>query len=161
MHSPTIKYIAAALLSLYFGVAYSHDFKAGTLRIEHPYTTASLTSTGAVYFKSIINEGKVDDELLGARTTVAASVELHEMKLEGGVMKMRALSSIRLPADSVTRFMHGQTNGYHLMLQGLTKPLKDDDRFPVWLHFKHAGEKEVMVWVQAPKKNANQHEHPH
>lgn len=142
-------------------LARAHDFQAGTLRIAHPYAPPSLSSTGAVYFKFIQNEGKADDELQSARSSVATSVALHEMKMEGDVMTMRTLSAIALPAGATIRFAHGQPNGYHLMLMGLLKPLKEGDHFSVWLKFKHAGEKEVMVWVQTPKSKTNQSEHKH
>lgn len=154
-------FFVAVLFLLGHSLAQAHGFKAGNLKIEHPYAVASLASTGAVYFKSIKNEGNTADEMVGARTTVASSIELHEMRMEGDVMKMRSVSSITLPPGSTTRFMHGQATGYHLMLMGLKKPLKEGDRFPVWLQFKQAGEKEVMVWVQTPKTNAHQHEHKH
>ena len=154
---------ASLVLSILCGLnlAHAHDFQVGSLRIVHPYTTPSLSRNGAVYFKAIQNEGQQDDELLGARTPAAASVELHAMRMQGDVMTMRAQSAIVLPAGSSTPFTHGQAHGYHVMLIGLHKPLKDGDRFPVWLRFKHAGEKEVMVWVQTPKNQATSGAHQH
>jgi copper(I)-binding protein len=54
------------------------------------------------------------------------------------------------------------TNGYHLLLVNLNAPLKNGDRFPIWLQFRHAGEKKVMVWVQTPRgSKAPQHDHKH
>ncbi len=143
-------------------VANAHGVKVGAIRIDHPYATPSLNgATGAVYFKSIKNDGKTVDQLVGARTSVSESVEIHEMTMEGEVMKMRALSQVTLPVGSAVSFKHGQANGYHLMLIGLKKPLKDGDRFPVWLQFKQAGEVEVMVWVQTPRAGATSIEHKH
>jgi copper(I)-binding protein len=55
----------------------------------------------------------------------------------------------------------GNPNGYHLMLLGLKKPLKDGDKFPVWLTFKKAGVVEVEVWVQPPTEVNKPEEHKH
>ena len=64
--------VALALLGA--GAAHAHDFKQGDVLIDHPYATPSLagTTNGAVYFKSIRNQGKTPDRLLSARTAVAA-----------------------------------------------------------------------------------------
>lgn len=143
-------------------LASAHDIKVGAIRIDHPYATPSLSgATGAVYFKSIRNDGNTVDQLIGARTTASESVEIHEMTMEGEVMKMRALSQVNLPVGKAVSFKHGQANGYHLMLIGLKKSLKDGDRFPVWLQFKQAGEAEVMVWVQTPRSSTSSIEHKH
>jgi copper(I)-binding protein len=47
------------------------------------------------------------------------------------------------------------------MLINLKAPLKEGDRFPVWLRFEIAGEKEVTVWVQKPKGTSSDHHHKH
>ena len=136
--------------------AWAHGTKAGDLVIDHPYATPSLAglTTGAVYFRGIQNKGAEPDQLLSARTTVAQTVELHRMEMDGNVMRMRAVPAIELPAKTEVRLRHGTPNGYHLMLQGLKAPLKDGDRFSVTLTFQRAGEREVMVWVQTPRDGA-------
>jgi copper(I)-binding protein len=152
-------FITAALTSL-CGLmalpALAHDFKAGDLRIDHPYATPSRPGmdTGAVYFRAIKNQGTEPDRLLSARTPVATRVELHRMDMDGDVMRMRAVPAIDLPANTDVRLRHGTANGHHLMLIGLKAPLKDGDRFPVTLTFQRAGEREVMVWVQTPSRSA-------
>jgi copper(I)-binding protein len=73
------------------------------------------------------------------------------MQMDGGVMRMRAVDAIALPPHSDIRLRHSQPDGHHLMLLGLKAPLKDGDRFPLTLSFRRAGEREVMVWVQAPR----------
>lgn len=132
---------------------WAHDFKAGDLRLDHPYATPTRAglSTGAVYVRAIKNRGDQADRLLSAHTPVAASVELHHMVLQDGVMRMRAVSAIELPAKTDVRLRHGMSEGHHLMLIGLKAPLKDGDRFPVTFTFERAGTHEVMVWVQTPK----------
>ena len=144
-------------------LAHAHGFKAGELTINHPYATPSLkgSKTGAAYIRSIKNNGKQADQLISARTTVAESVELHQMQMDGDVMKMRPVSAIDLPANAELRMMHGTPDGYHLMLMNLKQPLKDGDRFQLWLQFKNSGEREVTVYVQTPKSRTLSHEHKH
>lgn len=142
--------------------AWAHDFKAGDLRLDHPYATPTRAglSTGAVYLRAIKNRGDQADRLLSAHTPVAAAVELHHMALQDGVMRMRAVSAIELPAKTDVRLRHGMSEGHHLMLIGLKAPLKDGDRFPVTFTFERAGTHEVMVWVQTPKDDRNTaHQH--
>jgi copper(I)-binding protein len=143
--------------------AQAHGFAVGELLVRHPYAAPSLAGSqnGAVYFKGIKNAGKEADQLLSAKTQVADKVEIHEMTMSGDVMKMRPLSSIEIPAGGEVSVAKGNPNGYHLMLLGLKKPLKDGDRFPVWLTFKRAGEVKVEVYVQTPKAAAQTEEHKH
>lgn len=142
-------------------VARAHGFRAGDLRIDHPYATPSRpgVQTGAVYFRGIENRGRVADRLLSASTPVAASVEIHHMHMDGDIMRMRAVPALDLPAKSEVRLRHSTRNGYHLMLTGLTAPLKDGDRFALTLRFERAGEHEVQVWVQTPRAGASAHSH--
>lgn len=89
------------------------------------------------------------DRLLGGSTPVAGRVELHSMKMEGDVMRMREVEAIELPAGQPVAMQPG---GLHLMLMELKSPLKNGDRFPLTLKFEKAGELQVEVQVrtQAP-----------
>ena len=151
------------LTHLWFTVtAHAHSFSIGQLKIEHPYAPPSKHPTVAgVFFKAIVNTGKEADELIAATSAAAQTVELHQMLMQGDVMKMRAVSAVVLPANSSVSFRHGQPDTFHLMLIGLKQPLKDGDRFPVTLQFKRAGAVEVMVWVQSPKADTGSHSHKH
>lgn len=142
---------------------HAHSFKAGDINIIHPYATPTPAGgkNGAVYFRAIENSGRNPDRLLSARTEVAESVELHHMKMDGAVMRMREVESILLPVGPGPSFRHRQADTYHLMLVNLKAPLKEGDRFPVWLEFENAGAKRVMVWVQTPKGTASDHHHKH
>ena len=159
--------LATVLAIATLQTAQAHGVKVGDLVIDHPYATPTRPgmTTGAVYFRAIKNGGTEPDKLLSAKTTVAASVELHRMSMDGNVMRMRAVTAIDLPAQSEVKVRHGgggEADGsHHIMLQGLKAPLKDGDRFPVVLKFQRAGEREVMVWVQTPKATANDGEHRH
>ena len=143
--------------------AQAQGFAVGELVVRHPYAAPTLAGVqnGAVYLKSIKNAGKQADQLLSAKTQVAEKVEIHEMTMDGNIMKMRPLSSIEIPAGAEVSIAKGNPNGYHLMLLGLKQPLKDGDRFHVWLTFKQAGEVKVEVSVQTPKAADQVEEHKH
>ena len=148
---------AAALVST---AAYGHGVNHGDLVLDHPYAVPSLggVNNGAAYLRGIKNQGAQPERLLSASTPVAERVELHRMTLEEGVMHMRPVQAIELPAQSTTALRHG--GPYHLMLIGLKQPLKDGDRFDLTLNFERSGSQSVKVWVQTPR-NAAQSEHSH
>lgn len=101
-------------------------------------------ATGAVYV-TISNTGKETDALVSVATDAAQTAEVHETKNEGGVMKMRPVSKLSLPAGGKIEMKPG---GYHLMLVGLTRDLKPGDTVHVTLKFERGGE----VPVDAPVK---------
>lgn len=143
--------------------AYAHDFKQGDLVIDHPYATPSLAGTrnGSVYFKSLRNRGGQADKLIAAKSTVAERVELHQMQMDGHVMRMREVPAIDLPARSEVNLSHGGAGTHHLMLLNLKQPLKDGDRFDLELVFEKAGTRNVNVWVQAPRAGSSSSSHQH
>jgi periplasmic copper chaperone A len=150
------------LLILLSGAALAHGVEAGDLHIDHPYATPSESGakTGSVYFRGIHNEGAKADRLISATSPVAASIEIQQAKLEDGAVHMVAVPAMDLPSKLELKMRHDTPNGYRLALMGLKAPLKDGDRFPVVLKFEHAGEHEVMVWVQTPR-NGGSTEHKH
>lgn len=151
------------LMALSFSQAHAHDFKQGDLVIDHPYATPSLAGTrnGSVYFKGLRNRGSQADRLIAAKSAVAERVELHQMQMDGQIMRMREVPAIELPARTEVNLRHGGAGTHHLMLQGLKQPLKDGDRFDLELVFEKAGTRKVNVWVQTPRSgNANPaHQH--
>lgn len=140
--------------------AAAHGVSHGQLSIDHPYATPSPpgATTGAAYFRSIRNTGDQPDRLIGARTAVARAVEIHRSSIDAQrVMRMRAVTGIDLPPKAEQRLRHG--GEFHLMLIDLKAPLKDGDRFPLTLRFEKAGEREVTVWVQQPRRSEPAHSH--
>src|SRR6266545_8099496 len=71
-----------------------------------------------------------DAGLVGVSSPIAKVVEIHEMKLDAGVMKMRAVDRLDLPAGKPVALSPG---GYHVMLMGVAQPLKEGDRVPLTL----------------------------
>ena len=101
-------------------------------------TVAGQKATGA--FMQL--KAAADSTLVGAASPVAKIVEIHEMKHEGGVMKMRAVDRIALPAGKSVEMKPG---GYHVMLMDLVAPLKAGDSVPLQLTFEDkAGRKQTQ-----------------
>lgn len=167
MQRRTLVSLPLLLAGLCALTAQAHDFKAGELRIDHPYAipTRPGMTTGSVYFRGVRNTGLAADRLVSASTPAAASVEIQHMQTvqggQGDVMQMRAVTSLEIPAGTTVVMKHGVPAGYHLMLLGLKAPLKDGDRFPVTLTFEKAGTHEVNVWVQTPRSLDNVATHKH
>ena len=135
--------------------AIAHGANAGDIEVEHPYAlpTPPGAKNGAVYFRALRNSGRQPDRLVSASTPAAARVEIHESVIDNaGVMRMRELESIDLPAHKEVRPRH--QGHLHLMLIDLKAPLENGGRFPIRLKFERSGEVEVMVWVQQPKRGA-------
>ena len=141
------KLIGAAALALATCAAHAHEFKAGAITLGHPYARATAVGqpTGGGFMK-LINGGG-NDKLLSVSAEVSKTVELHEMKMEGDVMRMRQVDGIELQAGKTVELKPG---GYHVMFIGLKAPLKAGDSFPVKLKFEKAGEVTVDVKVEAP-----------
>ena len=86
-------------------------------------------------------------KLVGVSTPVAGVAEVHEMKMEGDVMKMRAIPVIDLPAGKKVDLKSG---GYHIMLMDLKAPLVKESSLPVTLLLKDAKGVESRVEVMVP-----------
>ena len=105
---------------------------------------SGMVGTGAVYV-TLSNAGSQADALVSASSDAAQTVELHEVKNEGGVMKMRPVSAIPVPAGGKAELKPG---GYHIMLMGLKHDLKPGEKVPVTLKFEHGGEVRVEAAVR-------------
>ena len=125
------------------------------MTIVHPYARATAPSqpTGVGYLK-LVNKGAAD-RLLAASSPVAASVEMHSMRLEGDVMRMREVAAIEVPAGRTVELKPG---GLHLMFVGLKAPFVAGQSFALKLKFERAGEVTVDVRVDAAGAG-RRHEH--
>ena len=106
--------------------------------------SAGAATTGAAYVT--LMGGPVADSLVGASTPVAATAQVHETIDDHGVMKMRPVASVPVPAGQMVTFAPG---GYHIMLMGLKHPLAAGESFPLTLTFAHAAPLTVDVTVRA------------
>jgi copper(I)-binding protein len=90
--------------------------------------------------------------LVGVSTPVAGVAEVHEMKMDDGVMKMRALPALDLPAGQAVELKPG---GYHVMLMDLKTPLRPDSTIPLTLVLRDAKGKETRQELQVPVRALN------
>jgi len=86
--------------------------------------------------------GKSNARLVGATSPIAKTVEVHNMKVENGIMKMFPVDGIDLPAGKPVKLAPG---GYHVMLMDLQKPLNAGDKVPLKLTFEMANKKREIV----------------
>jgi len=141
----TFSALAAGLVLT--GVAHAHDYKVAELQVGHPWARPTVPGqpAGGAYL-SIENKGKAGDKLIAVASPVAKSAEIHTMAMDGNVMKMREVGSIDIkPAEKIAM---QPGNGYHIMLIGLSQPLKAGDKIPLTLTFEKAGKLEVSVYVE-------------
>ncbi len=88
-----------------------------------------------------------DTALVAAASPVAGVVEIHEMKMDGGVMKMSAIKGLAVPAGKTTELKPG---GYHVMLMDLKQPLKEGETVPLTLTFEDKAGKKQSLEIKAP-----------
>jgi copper(I)-binding protein len=108
-------------------------------------TVAGQKVTGL--FAQITSAG--GGKLVSATSPVAGMVEIHEMAMDGNVMKMRAVSAVELPAGKAVELKPG---GYHVMLMDLKQELKVGESVSVTLVVEGAGGKRESIEVKAPVK---------
>src|SRR5436189_497708 len=116
------RYLIAALFGLLASAAHAEDYKAGSLVIDQPWTRATPKNAPVAggYLK-ITNTGTTPDRLVGGSTNVSKRLELHEMKMDGGVMKMREVrDGLELPPGATVELKPGS---YHIMMMDLARPL--------------------------------------
>jgi uncharacterized protein YcnI len=135
-------------------------YKAGPLTVEAPWSRA--TPGGAKVaggYLRIANTGDAPDRLVGGTAAVAQKFEIHEMTMQGDVMRMRAL-------DNGLEIKPGQTvelkpGGLHLMFLDLQRPLKEGETVKGTLVFEKAGTVEVEYAVRALGARGGSQEHQH
>jgi copper(I)-binding protein len=152
--------IAAVLAAWAVLPTQAEDVTIGGLKISAPWARATPkgASVGGGYMK-ITNTGTAPDRLVGGSTDISRSFELHEMKMDGGVMKMR-------PVAGGLEIKPGQTvtldpSGYHVMFVGLKDQLKQGDHFKATLQFAQAGKVDVDFTVEGigAKSGGGGHDH--
>lgn len=123
------------------------------LRVQDPWvraTVAGQMATGAFMELRSAQPLKV----LSVSSPAAAVAEIHEMKMADGVMRMRAVDALALPAGQVVALAPG---GYHIMLMGLARPLVKGEMIELTLTFEKAGS--VSVQVPVGDVAAGSHDH--
>ncbi|TSE21388.1 Copper chaperone PCu(A)C [Tepidimonas alkaliphilus] len=118
---------------------------AQTVKVEDPWvrgTVAQQKATGA-FMRLTAPENM---RLVAGESPVAGVVEIHEMAMDGDVMRMRAIPGLALPAGRPVELKPG---GYHVMLMDLKRPLAGGETVPLTLVFENAAGQRVRQEVQA------------
>lgn len=116
---------------------------AGDIHIENAWTRATPNGAPAGgAFVTLTNNGKMADRLIGASSDVAKVVEVHEMSMDNGVMKMAHLKDGLVIEPGAT--VELKPGSFHLMMIGLHKAIAKGDMVKITLEFEHAGQVEVM-----------------
>jgi len=157
--------LSAALAAGLSGMA--SGARAQAVDVQNAWARATVQgqkATGA--FMTL--KASTDAKLVSVSSPVAGVAEVHEMKMEGDVMKMRAFAAgLDLPAGKSVELKPG---GYHIMLMDLKLPLQKDTTIPLTLTFKDAKgveiKKELKVAVSqtapagsAPAAAHGEHKH--
>ena len=132
--------IATAALIALAGPALAHSFAAGQVKIGHPWALPATGAEGSA-FVSLLNSGKDADRLTGASTPVAAKVVIHDLA-QGKPTPVDGIDV--LPKKPVAM----RPTARELRLEGLTRPLKLGDKFPLTLTFAKGGSVTVEVFVE-------------
>jgi periplasmic copper chaperone A len=108
--------------------------------------TRGAAKTGSAYF-TVVNEGDEPDRLTAASSPVAKTVELHETRMDGDVMRMRPVSGMEVPAGGSLELKRG---GRHVMLIGVADDQPSGPTFPLTLTFEKSGRRTVDVELREP-----------
>jgi len=151
----TIAILALSLVTGYFSLGFNQTATAADISVKDVWSrsSAGMTRAGAA-FLTIVNKGTADDKLIAASTPAAGKSELHTHLMEDGVMKMRHVPHIPVPAGGMTMLKPG---GFHVMLFKLAKPLNEGDSYHLTLEFEKAGK--VMVEAHVGKAGAKGMDH--
>jgi copper(I)-binding protein len=132
-------------------------FLAGCTTMVISTSQAQVAVTGAWVRATVPNQqatgafmrlvSKKDTILVSAHSEDAGIVEVHEMKMENDIMRMRAVDGLRLPANQAVDFKSG---GYHLMMMNLKKQLKVNTEAQITLVFKNTDGESETTLVRAP-----------
>ncbi len=156
MKSKVLATIFTAISIAFSGATMAQNAVVGSIKVENAYTraTAPGQQVAGGFFK-IENKG-VADQLLSASSPVAGEVQLHEMAMDGNVMKMRQVKDIPVPTNGAVELKPG---GLHLMFMNIKAPLAAGETVPVKLKFAKAGEVEVKMPVNAMGQHGGASKH--
>jgi copper(I)-binding protein len=147
MHMNRLHAICLALaLGLSAAPALAQEFTSGDITIEQPWSRA--TPKGAPVaggYMVIHNAGKTADRLTGGSFDFAGKVQIHEMTMQDGIMKMRPLpAGLEIPPGGTVTL---DPDGYHVMFIDLKRQLMQGETVKGALDFEHAGPVEIELKV--------------
>ena len=149
--------LLAAAFACVVSPAKAHEYKAGSIEIKHPWSRATPKgSEVAGGYMKLINTGKRARPVDRRLDAIAGKFEIHEMSMDGGVMKMRMLpKGIEIKPGETVELKPGS---YHVMFIGLKEPFEKGKRVKGTLQFEKAGTVEVEYAVEAVGASPKDHE---
>lgn len=146
---PAIRYLtfAAVAAIMFTSIAEAKDYAVGAIKISAPWTRVTPpASTVGGGFMTITNTGNTPDTLIGGSVDIGGRLELHEMTMEGGIMKMRELKPglVIKPGETVTL----KPGSYHLMFMDLKEPIASGKSLQGTLVFEKAGTVQVEYEIE-------------
>lgn len=138
-----MRFLSSTLAALAVaGAAHAQAIRISDAWIRPPPPGAP-TAAG---YATVTNASRRPDALIGGFTPAAARVEVHQMSMAGGVMRMRPVTGgLPIPPGGTVRLAPG---GLHLMLIGPTRPLRPGDKVPVTLRFMRGGAVRTVFTVR-------------
>jgi periplasmic copper chaperone A len=143
-----IVFFFSAAVGLAVSAASAAEYKAGSLEISDPWSRATPKgSSVAAGYMTIKNSGSTPDRLISGSSDVAPKFEVHEMKMEDGIAKMRPVKGgLEIKPGETVELKPGS---FHVMFVGLKKPLSAGDQFKATLVFEKAGNVNIDYDVRA------------
>jgi copper(I)-binding protein len=154
--------LAIATATALSSAAMAHEYKAGSLMIDHPWARPTIgSSKNSAAYMRLSNSGDTADTLLSVKSNAAEHVALHESRMDGEIMRMVPVKDgIEVPPHGAVEL---KPLGLHVMLVGLRKSLEEGEKFPMTLVFAKQGDVNVEVKVekkpQEAKSDPDMHQH--
>ena len=146
MRKLVLEIFAATALTIGAILALTPGVSASDVMVMGAFARASAvpTATSGVVYMTLTNHGAAAEKLLSISTPAAGMAMLHESVNEGGVASMKEMPGLEIPAGGSIEMKPG---GMHVMLMGLSAPLKKGDTLKLTLTFEHAGAVDVEAKV--------------
>ncbi len=142
-----IALIASLIIATLSGTAIAGETAVGDLKIADPYARATVPGAPvAGGYMTITNTGSQPDRLVAGSAPFAGRVEIHEMTMQGDVMRMREIAGgLEIPANGSVTLKPG---GYHVMFMKLKEQLKEGENRTATLVFEKAGKVDLDFAVK-------------
>lgn len=149
-----IALVTLFMLSLFPVVQTAH---AASIEVRNAWAraTAPGQNTASVYMDIVSADGAA---LVGVKSAVAKRAEMHSSSMQDGVMRMRAVEKIELPAKKTVSLAPG---GVHVMLIDVVRALRESEKVPLELVVESAGGARSSLRVDATVRAAGAAAHPH
>jgi periplasmic copper chaperone A len=134
-----------AALAAAAGIALAAPAAAQEIKVENAWVRAPVAGQKiAAAYLELTSTTKA--ALIAVESPLAARVEMHNMTMDGGVMRMRAVERIDLPAGKTVKLAPG---GLHLMLIAIRRPVKEGERVPLTLAVSEGEKGKRQITVEA------------